>query len=277
MFMLIQRISSHFSWILRSIWSVSRLFFHTPTEIPLSSSKDSRYVLLISSVPEIFTDQIKFERKIQRIIPHTAPAKSPDLFLWRLIINGSPCLAVILVLTLDLRARILIFCSRKGTLRLILRSFSERDSRDSHRFCGYVHKSFGKFSACGKVHTSSEKAYYFKEHSFTSRKKVDVGYKAFNFNAGAWNALQCHSSPAKWNYGFAGINFYAFAVIEQNSRWTLNGYSAVSEHSIYGIVPISNIGEGNLSFLSAIRFFFGKKISPVFVSHLFLCNCRHIY
>lgn len=47
--------------------------------------------------------------------------------------------------------------------------------------------------------------------------------------------------------------------------------------SIYGIVPISNIGEGNLSFLSAIRFFFGKKISPVFVSHLFLCNCRHIY
>ena len=97
-------------------------------------------------------------------------------------------------------------------------------------FCGYVHKSFGKFSACGKVHTSSEKAYYFKEHSFTSRKKVDVGYKAFNFNAGAWNALQCHSSPAKWNYGFASINFYAFAVIEQNSRWTLNGYSAVPEH-----------------------------------------------
>ena len=43
------------------------------------------------------------------------------------------------------------------------------------------------------------------------------------------------------------------------------------------IVPISNIGEGNLSFLSAIRFFFGKKISPVSVSHLFLCNCRHIY
>lgn len=32
-------------------------------------------------------------------------------------------MAVILVLTLDLRARILIFCSRKGTLRLILRSF----------------------------------------------------------------------------------------------------------------------------------------------------------
>ena len=31
-----------------------------------------------------------------------------------------------------------------------MRSFSERDSRDSHRFCGYVHKSFGKFSACGK-------------------------------------------------------------------------------------------------------------------------------
>ena len=31
--------------------------------------------------PEIFTDQIKFERKIQRIIPHTAPAKSPVLFL----------------------------------------------------------------------------------------------------------------------------------------------------------------------------------------------------
>lgn len=57
------------------------IVFHTPTEIPLSPSNDSRYVLLISSVPEIFTDQIKFERKIQRIIPHTAPAKSPVLFL----------------------------------------------------------------------------------------------------------------------------------------------------------------------------------------------------
>lgn len=47
--------------------------------------------------------------------------------------------------------------------------------------------------------------------------------------------------------------------------------------SMYGIVPISNIGEGILSFFSVFRLFFGKKISPVFISHLFLCNRRHIY